>query len=242
MPGATHNPQRDTTLPAIMLLGDTAVAFGGLCLGYWLRYRSPVGLLGIDVPNARFENYLPLILIGVVFLVGAFAQQGLYEGRMLLRKQQALSLLARGTVFWVLVYLAFSLVIKFDPPISRLFVVVAGIVSLLLLALWRELFYRFLTAPSRLAQLQRRVAILGWHPAAAGLVQEISRSPAHPYVIVGGIADGVTAPGPLRSRISRSAQASSTGNRLGSACGKGQAINSADTRKALRSLARTGAR
>ncbi len=199
MPGPTQNPLRDTTLPAVTLLGDAAVAFGGLCLGYWLRYRTPLGFLGIDVPDARFENYLPLLLVGVVFLVGAFAQQGLYDGRMLLRKQHSLNLLARGTVFWVVVYLAFSLVIKFDPPISRLFVLIAAVVSLLLLWIWRELLYRVFTAPARLPRLQRRVAILGWHPGAQGLVHEITRSRAHPYVIVGSIEDGVGAPGPLRA-------------------------------------------
>ena len=128
MSGATANPLRETTLPAALLAGDTVVAFAGLALGYWLRYNSALGALGLNVPDARFDNYLPLLLMGVVFLVAAFAQQGLYDGRMLLRKQHSLNLLARGTVFWVLVYLAFSLVIKFNPPISRLFVVIAGAV------------------------------------------------------------------------------------------------------------------
>ena len=196
---ATRNPLRETTLPGVLLLGDAAVAFGGLALGYWLRYRSPVGAFGIDVPDARFAAYLPLLLVGVVFLVGAFAQQGLYDGRMLLRKQQSLNLLSRGTVFWVLVYLAFSLVIKFDPPISRLFVVIAGVVTLLLLWLWREIFYRAITSATMLPQLQRRVALLGWNAAAQGLVHEVQKSRAHPYTIVGSIDDGTHPPmNPLR--------------------------------------------
>jgi len=195
MPGAPSNPLRETTLPAVLLVGDAAVAFAGLTLGFWLRYRSPLGSLGLDVPDASFRAYLPLLLVGVGFLVGAFAQQGLYDGRMLLRKQQSLNLLARGTVFWVVVYLAFSLVIKFDPPISRLFVVLAAFVTLLLLWLWREAVYRFLSRPPLLPRLQRRVALLGWHPAALGLVLEVQKSPGHPYTIVGGIDDGLGAPG-----------------------------------------------
>ena len=201
MPGATSNPLRETTLPAVLLAGDIVVAFTGLTLGFWLRYRSPLGALGLDVPDARFGAYLPLLLVGVGFLVGAFAQQGLYDGRMLLRKQQSLNLLARGTVFWVMVYLAFSLVTKFDPPISRLFVVIAALVTLLLLWLWREVFYRVLTRPALLPRLQRRVALLGWHPAALGLVQEMQKSPAHPYTIVGGIDDGGGTAGSPLSRL-----------------------------------------
>ena len=189
MPGTSANPLRETTLPAVLLAGDTVVAFSGLSLGYWLRYNSALGALGIDVPDARFGNYLPLLLVGVGFLVGAFAQQGLYDGRMLLRKQHSLNLLARGTVFWVAVYLAFSLVIRFDPPISRLFVIIAAVVTLLLLWLWREVFYRVITGTALLPQLQRRVALLGWNPAAQSLVREIQKSRSHPYAIVGSIDD-----------------------------------------------------
>ncbi len=199
MARATQNPLRETTLPGVLLLGDALVAFGGLALGYWLRYDSALGALGLDVPDARFGAYLPLLLVGVIFLVGAFAQQGLYDGRMLLRKQHSLNLLSRGTVFWVLVYLGFSLVIKFDPPISRLFVVIAGVVTLLLLWLWREIFYRIITSAALLPQLQRRVALLGWNPAALSLVQEVQKSRAHPYAIVGSIEDGTHPPmNPLR--------------------------------------------
>jgi exopolysaccharide biosynthesis polyprenyl glycosylphosphotransferase len=200
MPRASQNPLRETTLPGVLLLGDVGVAFGGLALGYWLRYRSSLGALGLDVTGARFDDYLPLLLVGVVFLVGAFAQQGLYDSRMLLRKQHSLNLLARGTVFWVVVYLAFSLVIKFDPPISRLFVVIAGVVTLLLLWLWRELFYRIITGPRFLPRLQRRVALLGWNPAARSLVEDVRKSRAHPYTIVGSIDDGTHPPmNPLRA-------------------------------------------
>jgi len=195
MPGATSNPLRETTLPALLIGGDTVVAFTGLSLGFWLRYWSPLGVLGIDVPDATYGDYLALLVVGVLFLVGAFAQQGLYDGRMLLRKQQTLNLLARGMVFWVVVYLGFSLVIKFDPPISRLFVVIAAVDTLLLLWLWREFVYRLLSRPALLPRLQRRVALLGWHPAALGLVHEVQKSYAHPYTIVGGIDDGLGAPG-----------------------------------------------
>ena len=195
MPAPASHTLRDTTLPALLLAGDTLVAFAGLALGYWLRYHSALGALGLAVPDAQFGHYLPLLLVGVIFLIGAFAQQGLYDGRMLLRKQHSLNLLARGTVFWVVVYLTFSLVIKFDPPISRLFVVIAALVTLGLLWLWREGFYRILTQPVLLPRLQRRVALLGWNPAALGLVNEVKKSRAHPYTIAGGIDDGTGATG-----------------------------------------------
>jgi exopolysaccharide biosynthesis polyprenyl glycosylphosphotransferase len=186
--GPAANTLRETTLPMLQLVGDAAAAFAGLVLGYWLRYHSPLGALGLAVPDARFSAYLPLLLLGVVFLVAAFVQQGLYDGRMLLRKQQSLNLLMRGTIYWLVAYLAFSLVIKFDPPISRLFVVIATFTTLLLLWLWREAFYFVLTRPTLLPRLQRRVALLGWNDDARALTAEINAHPAHPYRVIGHVA------------------------------------------------------
>ncbi|MCC5024131.1 MAG: hypothetical protein J6386_15670 [Candidatus Synoicihabitans palmerolidicus] len=183
------NQLRDSALPIILLIGDTLVAFGGLSFGYWLRYVSVVGSLGIDVPEASYTLYLPLLLVGVIFLVGAFAQRGLYDGKVLLRKQHALNLLTtRATVFGVIVYLALSLVIKFEPLISWLFVVMAGSSTLLLLWLWRELFYSIVTRPSWLPHLQRRVALLGWSESAQSLLDDVQRGRTHPYQVIGCIA------------------------------------------------------
>ena len=195
------NALRETTLPALLLAGDTLVVLGGLAAGYWLRYRSPLGTLGIDVPDARFEHYLPLILLGAVFLVAAFAHLGLYDGRLLLRKQQSLSTVVRATAFWLVAYLAFSLVIKFDPPISRLFVVLAAIVTLAALWAWREFFYFMLTRPAVLPRVQRRVALLGWNEDARSLLEELKDRPAHPYRIVGCVTLPGTAPVPATLRV-----------------------------------------
>ena len=200
MPRAVTNTLRETTLPTLLLLGDILVVFGALCAGYWVRYNSPVGALGLDVPDARFQNYLPLILVGVGFLVAAFAHLGLYDSRMLLRKQQGLSTLARGTAFWLLAYLTFSLVIRFDPPISRLFVVLAGTLAFFSLWVWREIFYFILTRPALLPRLQLRVALLGWNEEAQSLAAEIDTKGRHPYVITGYIATG---PGGPTARLRR---------------------------------------
>jgi exopolysaccharide biosynthesis polyprenyl glycosylphosphotransferase len=201
VPGPATNPLRETTLPALLLLGDAIVAFSGICLGYWLRYATPLGALGIDVWDARFSNYLPLLVLGAAFLIAAFIQQGLYDGRMLLRKQQSLNLLFRGTIFWLIAYLAFSLVIRFEPPISRLFVVLAAIATLLLLWIWRFAAYALFTRSGMLPRLQRRVAVLGWREDAEGLVREVSASPAHPFQFVGWISEPSSTPGSPLPRL-----------------------------------------
>jgi exopolysaccharide biosynthesis polyprenyl glycosylphosphotransferase len=185
MPRPAPHRFRETTLPLVLLAGDTLATFAGLSLGYWLRYASPLARFGIDVPDATYPGYLPLLLVGVAFLVAAFAQLGLYDPRLLLRRYQSLNAILKGTAFWFATYLGVSLVLKFDPPISRLFVVLAFVCVILLLFAWRSLAYAWLTRREVVGQLRRRAVLLGWNDDARALATEIDRDPAHPFALAG---------------------------------------------------------
>ena len=187
MPRASSQSLRETVVPLVLVAGDTLVTFAGLALGWWLRYASPIARLGLDVPNAAFPQYLPLLLVGVALLIGAFAQFGLYDARLLLRRYQSLSAILKGTVFWLVAYLGVSLVLKFDPPISRLFVIVAFVCVIALLYTWRTLAYQGVARSALLGRLRRRAILLGWNEDARALAAEIARDPAHPFALAGCI-------------------------------------------------------
>jgi exopolysaccharide biosynthesis polyprenyl glycosylphosphotransferase len=182
------NSLRETTIPLALLAGDTVVTYAGLALGYWVRYASPLSRFGIHVPDATFGRYLPLLLVGVALLVGAFAQFGLYDARLLLRRYQSLNAILKGAAFWLLAYLGVSLVLKFDPPISRLFALEAFGCVVALLYLWRSLAYALVTRTSLLDRLRRRTLIVGQNDAARALAAEILRDPAHPLALVGTLS------------------------------------------------------
>ncbi len=184
MPRATQS-LRDTIVPMVLIAGDTIATFGGLVLGYWLRYNSSLGRFGIEVPDATFANYLPLLLVGVALLIGSFTQFGLYDTRLLLRRYQSLNAIIKGTSLWLVAYLGISLVLKFDPPISRLFVVLAFGCVILLLYGWRTLAYRIVRRTSILGRLRRRAVLLGWNDHADALAREIARDDAHPFLLAG---------------------------------------------------------
>ncbi|MEO6876248.1 MAG: sugar transferase [Opitutaceae bacterium] len=188
MSRAAAQSLRETVLPLALLAGDTLVTFAGLTLGWWLRYASPLGRLGIAVPGATLARYLPLLLVGVALLIGAFAQLGLYDARLLLRRYQSLNVILKGAAFWLVAYLGVSLVLRFDPPISRLFVIVAFICVVALLYAWRALVYALVTRSPLLARLRRRAVLLGWNDDARALAAEIARDPTHPFVLVGVVA------------------------------------------------------
>lgn len=173
---------RKVLLPTWLLLGDTVVAFAALSLAYWLRYESPLReFAAIEVTDARFTAYIPLLLLGVAFLIAGFAQLNLYEERLLLRKYQGLSLVIKATTIWVAAYLGLALVVKFDPPISRFFVPIAYGCVLALMFLWRTAFYALLVRPRWRERIRQQVAVLGWSEEAAALVAELAAQPAHPY-------------------------------------------------------------
>ncbi|MEY2878475.1 MAG: hypothetical protein RLZZ15_855 [Verrucomicrobiota bacterium] len=190
MPRAASNSLRETAVPLALLVGDTLATFAGLALAYWLRYVSPLARLGIDVPDATFARYLPLLLIGVALLVGTLAQFGLYDSRLLLRRYQSLNALLKGVAFWLLAYLGVWLLSKLDPPISRLFGLVAFACVLVLLLAWRALAYALVARTRLLARLRRRAVLLGWNDDARALATEMSRDPAHPFALAGVVTLG----------------------------------------------------
>lgn len=178
---------RKVILPSLLVAGDSLVAFVGLSLGYWLRYATPIGSIGLDVPDATYRAYLPLILLGTAFLIATYAHLNLYEERLLLRKFQAINLIIKGTTFWLIAYLGLSLVLKFEPPISRWFVVLAYVIVLGLMFVWRSAAYRFFNRPGLVQRLRQRVAILGWNDEAGSLVADLSSHPSHPFTFAGVI-------------------------------------------------------
>ncbi len=176
------NSFRKVILPAWLVVGDALTAFLALALAYWLRYESPLRQLAlIDVPDATFRRYVPLLLLGVAFLIAGYAQLNLYAERLLLRKYQSLALIIKGTTWWLAGYLALALVIKFEPPISRLFAPIGYVCVLAVMFVWRSLFYAALIRPAGRERIRQQVAILGWNEEARALVAELAVQPAHPF-------------------------------------------------------------
>ncbi|MCX6955750.1 MAG: sugar transferase [Verrucomicrobia bacterium] len=135
-------------------------------------------------------RHRPLHPCGVALLVAAFAQFGLYDTRLLLRRYQSLNAILKGAAFWLAAYLGVSLVLRFEPPISRLFVVIAFFCVIVLLFLWRSLVYGVVTRGGLLARLRRRAVLLGWNDDAHALAAEIIRDPAHPFSLAGVVTLG----------------------------------------------------
>lgn len=189
VPPARHKHRlREVILPSILLVGDLACAAAGLVSGYLMRFHTPIAELGLTVPDATLPRYLPLLQLGIVLLMATFAYLGLYDPRLLLRRVHSLVLIIKGMAFWLAAYLGLSLVLKFDPPISRLLALVAFGTTFLFLYTWRNLVYLVLTRTRLLERVKRRVLVLGCETRALEFAIEVAASDAHPFRVAGFVA------------------------------------------------------
>jgi exopolysaccharide biosynthesis polyprenyl glycosylphosphotransferase len=186
MPAKRAANVTQNTLLGILFAGDLGVCFAGLNAGYWIRFYSPMCHYGVtEVPD--WNTYLPLLLFGAMFFVVSYAYLKLYNPLLLLRPVRAGYIILRGTVFWVLLFLSVSLIVKFAPPVSRLFVAVSCGTTFLFMLAWRRLFFLVLSNSALRIQLVQRVAIVGWNEEAAQLAQAVLTDSNHPYDIAGVI-------------------------------------------------------
>lgn len=154
-----------------------------------MRYRTPIAAWGIPVPGATLGLYLPLLCVGAVMLVLTYIYLGLYDPRLLLRRVFSLGLIMKALAFWLVAYLGVSLVLKFEPPISRLFVLVAFGTTLVITYVWRNLFYLTITRPGLIDRVRQRVAVLGHDPRTHAFLEEVSKHRAHPFAAIGYVGD-----------------------------------------------------
>jgi exopolysaccharide biosynthesis polyprenyl glycosylphosphotransferase len=170
------------------LLGDMVAVFGALALGFWIRFDS--GLLPLPL-NPRFKpvpvfvDYVQLITMGTVFLLGTFGYLRLYNQWHLRRYRRTAKVIVKGAVFWLFAYLAVSLILKFDPPISRLFMITSFVCVLGATLAWRMIFFKITCLEFLAINLRQRVLFVGWGKEAEQLEVQIENDRSHPYEIIG---------------------------------------------------------
>lgn len=189
--GSARNGGRDSAV-ALSLAGDCVAVLLGLILGYWIRFRSgllPTYIKGLTEPfdpsQISLSGYSRLITLGAVLLIGTFLYSGLYSVRNLMRFRKSAMMIVRGSLFWFVAYLSFSLVVKFQPAISRFYVLTSLVSTVTLLLLWRLLFHRILRAETFARVLRQNIILVGWSNEVANLADAIESDDSHPYRLVG---------------------------------------------------------
>lgn len=187
MVGKRSYPRTQNALLILLLLGDILICYIGLLAGYWLRFESLLKRVGVETDRASLATYQPLLWIGALFFVATYGYLKLYDPRLLLRPQRVLSIVIKGTFFWFVLFLGISLTLKFEPPVSRIFVALSCFTTFGVMMLWRWMFFAWLSRTSWRERILQRVVYVGWTEEGRKLAEAIHSDQNHPYESMGVI-------------------------------------------------------
>ncbi len=168
-----------TALPA-----DTCVIVYGLLSAYWLRFYTPLSDYGKHAESA-LRDYAGYMVFGTVLMVLTLAYHRLYSKQTLLRHRRVSLLVLKSGIVWLAAFATLTLVFKFQPPLSRLFVVLAGVNTTVGLLIWRNIFHRLVRASPMAKSLKQRVLFVGWSAEAERLSRTFRDDEACAYEVVG---------------------------------------------------------
>lgn len=173
-PSAVDVGQRECTrqtleniFAGVAICGDLVVVVGGFVLAYWLRLASGlIPFFGNMTVHSSLTAYLKLILLGWVIVFVGMLRQNLFRYEYLNNPKSVLGKFLSVLSVSMFVFLAVSLGAKTDPPISRIFVLCAGVLIFLLFGAWRNLLGWVVRMPRFARLMQRRLLIVGWSSQA----------------------------------------------------------------------------
>lgn len=166
------------------------MALAGLLIGFWLRFHSgwmPTRWIGVDTdPSLVYlRDYYRLIAIGVVFLIATFMYLRLYVTHNLLSIRRVAFVVLKGTSFWLVAYLGLSGALKFEPSISRGYVLCSFVSVLVVIAIWRSIFHRFTRAGALAEGLRQQILFAGWNSETQRMAQALLGDSTQPYRVTG---------------------------------------------------------
>jgi exopolysaccharide biosynthesis polyprenyl glycosylphosphotransferase len=108
-----------------------------------------------------------------------------YDRRRLLRYRHTGERIVKACLVWFLGFLCVTLMFKFQPQISRGFVVLCAANALIGLMGWRYLFHHFLQHSEAASSLRQRVVFVGWTEDSERLARSFEADEVRPYEVAG---------------------------------------------------------
>lgn len=141
---------------------DLLMVTAALLLAQWIRFETPVKEIGVPVEDLfRAADYIGHIVLGVALMMATLTNFRLYTRENLRSHTNTLRILFKSSFVWILAYLALTLMLKFDPPISRVFCGIGLVTTLLILPLWRGILWRVLSREENSGSLRQRALVVG---------------------------------------------------------------------------------
>jgi exopolysaccharide biosynthesis polyprenyl glycosylphosphotransferase len=184
------------------LICDILVIVYGLLCGFWLRFETGIREIGIP-SNVSLKDYAVYIVFGVGSLVLALCYHQVYDTRSLLRIRQVNARVLRAGVTWLVIFVSLPLLFEFEPPISRLFALIAAVTTIGGLIIWRSCFHMYLRKSSVLARLQQRVLFVGWNDDSCRLADTFFADRYSAHVVTGFVQTPTSTREKINERLAR---------------------------------------
>ena len=188
----SRNPAVGDALRLATLAGDTLLFLAVQLLAFWFRLRTGLldgFLIETDFPlyaaSDAYGRYAAHFALGTLLFLIIGASFRIYSRNAYLRPRFVLGDLCKTCVVWMLAYLLFSLFFKIDPPVSRVFVFVSGVLGFAVLAAWRTGFNRWIRRKGLLFHVQDRLLVIGWSKDTHALWRRSNRGDFREITITG---------------------------------------------------------
>jgi exopolysaccharide biosynthesis polyprenyl glycosylphosphotransferase len=191
--------QRDKALPERLvitsLICDSLIIVYALIFSFWLRFQTSLHEVGIRASNS-FSDYAGHITFGALAFILLLTGFGIYERNALLRFRFVSLQILKASFYWAAGFISVMLVLRFEPPISRLYIIIASLLTPATLLAWRWLLHRYLARSAVAMNLRQRVIFVGWNQESAELARHFAEDPVSAYEVVGCV-------GSMRARFQR---------------------------------------
>jgi len=182
-PGIWDRSVAERVIIASLFL-DAIVVAVAMVFSFWLRFETPLKNYGI-VSDVTLRDYAAYIAIGVVTMLFTLAYRQFYNRNVILRYRKVARLIIECSLLWVLWFLSISLILKFQPSVSRLYTAIAGVTVCTLLILARWAFNGFIHRSSVITTLRQRVLFVGWNDETERLAKAFATDHSHAYELIG---------------------------------------------------------
>ncbi|TAE74139.1 MAG: sugar transferase [Verrucomicrobia bacterium] len=174
-------------LVAVSFLGDAAVVFGAMACAYFLRFETKLRDIGVDAVAVDFRSYLGHVLFGGALMLMLLANFRLHDPRNYLAIRRTFTVIVKACSIWLIVFLGVALVLKLDPPISRMYCGIGSVVGISMLCGWRWFLYCVLRRESFARMLRQKTVFVGWNEECGRAISRLSEGRAHQIAVHGVI-------------------------------------------------------
>jgi exopolysaccharide biosynthesis polyprenyl glycosylphosphotransferase len=168
-------------------LGDAVVVGLSLIVAYLVRFETMMSGMGVTDPSISLKSYVGHIVLGSVFLVVLLGNLRVHDPRNFLAFRRTAKLIAKSCVIWLAGFLALTLILKIEPPVSRVYCVLAASVAWVSLTGWRWILYCIYRRDSIADKLRQKVLFIGWNSECLRAVERFQDGRGDQFEVLGAV-------------------------------------------------------